>query len=226
MNREAGRNLIYCKDEARKVLIVEGKNDCHGIYQIASQHGLQDLFGIWAGDSDDKALKRFSGLLVSTDAKPAVMGLVLDCDTRLSGAAPASQRRWDQVRARLEGSGYDIPITPSAEGTILAASEGRPRIGVWLMPSNAEPGMFEDFLLTLVPQRASTFARRVVQLARAKQCTSYKDAHFSKAVVHTYLAWQDEPGQPIGIAVKCGAFDSKGDAAHAFVKWLETLFKS
>jgi hypothetical protein len=30
---------MFCKEETPKVLIVEGKNDCHGVYQIAAQKG-------------------------------------------------------------------------------------------------------------------------------------------------------------------------------------------
>jgi hypothetical protein len=40
-----------------------------------------------------------------------------------------------------------------------------------------------------------------VKCARRRKVTQFKDVHLSKAEIYTYLAWQDEPGKPFGIAI-------------------------
>jgi hypothetical protein len=206
-----------CKDKTQNILVVEGKDDCHSIYQIAARSGLAP-FGIWEGESDTGALQRFGGLLVSSNAGPKILGIVLDCD---AGVSP----RWNQVRERLRAVSYDIPSAPSPSGTIIEGPPGYPRIGIWLMPDNQNEGMFEDFLLTLVPAPALAFAQQTTRTARVHGHATYKQIHESKAVAHTYLAWQDEPGKPFGIGIKAGMFDLENPMAGSFVGWLRDLFQ-
>ncbi|SEA57218.1 hypothetical protein SAMN05216455_10910 [Segatella bryantii] len=53
---------------------------------------------------------------------------------------------------------------------------------------------------------------------------NYKKVHKSKARVHTYLAWQDEPGLPLGIAVTKKIFNPESSNAKVLVDWLKRLF--
>jgi len=55
--------------------------------------------------------------------------------------------------------------------------------------------------------------------------TSFIDNHHSKAVVHTFLAWQDEPGMPLGQAITAKALDGNKPLAHNFSEFLKNLFK-
>lgn len=47
---------------------------------------------------------------------------------------------------------------------------------------------------------------------------------FSKAVIHTYLAWQDEPDRPLGQAITKQALRPQTDIAVRFTDWLKALF--
>jgi hypothetical protein len=118
-----------------------------------------------------------------------------------------------------------VPTAPDPRGTIIEGPEGYPRIGAWLMPNNQTEGMFEDYLLPLIPVAALIFARETARMARTQGHGSYKEIHESKAVAHTYLAWQDEPGKPLGIAIKAGMFDLDSPRANDFIEWLRNLFQ-
>ena len=53
----------------------------------------------------------------------------------------------------------------------------------------------------------------------------YKDAHLSKAVIRTYMAWQDPPDvQYLGLAIQRGVFANIEAECKQFVQWLDRLF--
>ena len=62
-----------------------------------------------------------------------------------------------------------IPEEPAPDGTVVTQS-GKPRIGVWLMPDNRVPGMLEDFVEFLVPEKDPLLscAKEAVDLIPAK----------------------------------------------------------
>ena len=45
-----------------------------------------------------------------------------------------------------------------------------------------------------------------------------------KAILHTWLAWQKEPGRPYGVAIKARYFGATSAAADQFVAWFERVF--
>jgi hypothetical protein len=215
----------YCQDEGQRILVVEGKDDCHGIYQFADRCGLTGRFGIWAANSDGKALARFGGLFAAND-RPDALGLVIDCDPSGAEDGLGLMRRWQQIESRVKEFGYTLPKKPVQSGTIIESPlpGSLPRIGVWIMPDNEMDGMFEDFLISLVAPATSQYVRTVVQKARADGHADYNPLHESKAVAHTILAWKDEPGRPLGLGMKMGAFDTNNPLAQAFKDWLADLF--
>ena len=46
----------------------------------------------------------------------------------------------------------------------------------------------------------------------------------SKALIHTWLAWQEDPGTPLGLAVTKRYLDGDHALAQQFVQWLLRLF--
>ena len=45
-----------------------------------------------------------------------------------------------------------------------------------------------------------------------------------KATLHTWLAWQKEPGLPYGTAIKAKYFGNNSPVAMDFVSWFKILF--
>jgi len=225
MNSQASSISVNCKARTPHLLVVEGKNDCHVISHLAAQHGLETAFGIWQGDNDDAAIDGFAGFLEASGKRPTILGIVLDCDSSEGGHEAASQRRWAQVGRTLASYPYQLPTIPPQRGAILDQIEGYPRVGIWLMPDNQSEGMLEDFLLRLAPLDAVAFARECAQAAKARSFGDYQVVHESKAVAHTYLAWQDEPGRPLGSGIRQRSFDANSPAAKDFIQWLKDLFQ-
>lgn len=92
------------------------------------------------------------------------------------------------------------------------------------MPDNNADGMLEDFCRTLVDESKMAFADECVDKAKQQGIATFIDNHRSKAVIHTFLAWQDEPGMPLGQAITARALDGSQATAQQFVGFLKRLF--
>jgi hypothetical protein len=208
-----------CKYEGSSVLLVEGKNDCHVIGHLWSKHAASMPFKLYACGSDDQVLKRLNALIPAEGTQRVGVVLDVDIDTGLAN-------RWRSIRDKLAKYPYALPASPDPSGTIIKAQDVYPRVGVWLMPNNREIGMIEDFCLEMIEEKALGVAHAAVQNAKTAGVCTFKDVHHSKAVVHTYLAWQHEPGYPLGQAIKSKALRHDTETAGAFINWLNLLFNS
>jgi hypothetical protein len=92
------------------------------------------------------------------------------------------------------------------------------------MPDNALPGMLEDSLSFLVPAGDLLFepAKRGVGEIPAEE-RRFIDADLTQARIHTWLAWQEVPGRPLGQAITKGYFESAGPHVQALLGWLTRL---
>lgn len=206
-----------CKHTGKKVLLVEGKNDCHVINALCEAHGVPETFGLHNCENDDSVLKRLNALMYPTDT-PETIGVVLDVDDR------TVESRWQQIQEKIKLLGYDFPEYPNPAGTILPLNGDKPKLGIWLMPNNQNPGMLEDFLMPLANAESISFAAESVNTAEERGITTFKDVHRSKAIIHTYLAWQDEPGKPLGQSITSHVLNPEVNIARLFTAWLTKLF--
>jgi hypothetical protein len=122
-----------------------------------------------------------------------------------------------------EGYG-DLPHDLDVEGTVILQPD-RPRFGLWIMPDNAAPGMLEDFAASLVPAGDFlwTHADAVLSGIPAEH-RRFREVERSKAHIHTWLAWQEGPGSPMGQAITKGDLDATAHPARRFAAWLRRLF--
>jgi hypothetical protein len=204
-----------CKHEGRSVLLVEGVNDCHVVLALCGTHKVPETFGLYQCGGKGRVLKRLNALIVAPD-QPYAIGAVLDADADL-------EDEWRSVRAKLRDHSYRFPNSPNVDGTILE-EPGLPRVGLWLMPDNQTPGMLEDFCIQMIKGTGHQQAEAAVSTAQAAGVCTFKPDHLSKAIVHTYLAWQDEPGRPLGQAITSRTLRPDTETAKAFVAWLTRLF--
>jgi len=158
------------------------------------------------------------------------LGIVVDADhSQATDPDDGFLKRWVQLKETLTNLGYtDVPDQPDRNGTIVGLNqEERPRVGVWMMPDNQSPGKLEDFVRRLVRSGDEGLWEHAVQAAL--EATS-KGAKFAakdqpKAQIHTFLAWQDVPGVPMGLAITKQYLDAKSPEAKIFVGWLCRLFE-
>jgi len=205
-----------CKQDTDKVLLVEGVNDCHVVLALRKAHNVPETFGIYECGSNVDVLKRLNALIIRPNP-PQVIGVMLDADTSLEG-------RWQSIKTKLQHYSYTLPNKPDADGTVVETSSDKPKLGFWLMPNNQDSGMLEDFCAELAEPASLAFARECVEQAQERKVTTFKAVHLSKAVIHTYLAWQDEPGYPLGKSITSQALRPHTDVAVRFTNWLTRLF--
>ena len=99
------------------------------------------------------------------------------------------------------------------------------RRGVWIMPDNKANGILEDFLRFLAPQESELFQHAESSVKdippEERRFASTADA---KALIHTWLAWQKEPGKPLGTAITAHFLDPNVPQVDQLVDWLNRLF--
>jgi len=117
-----------------------------------------------------------------------------------------------------------LPTQPDKQGTIHPNVSKYPCVGIWLMPNNQDTGMLEDFLKKLALPDTLATAQSCVKCAHRRKVTHFKEVHLSKAEIYTYLAWQDEPGKPFGIAITAHTLQPDTEIASIFIEWLKRLF--
>ncbi|GAB4443558.1 MAG: hypothetical protein Fur0044_39860 [Anaerolineae bacterium] len=218
------------KSNKNSHLLVEGKNDQHVIWALCEMHQVPETFDVIVpGAVDDVENGKIKGggigaLLEDIPIRlkePGLqsLGIIIDADEDV-------QARWNSIRDRLQRVGYEVPAQPVQNGFILALPN-RPQVGLWVMPDNQLPGMLEDFVSHLIPpkDRLKPIAEKTLQSIEKKKLNLYR-SHRSKALIHTWLAWQEMPGMPIGQAITAQVLLHNQPLANRFVDWLRNLFES
>lgn len=206
---------------ARQVLMVEGADDEHVIKHICSARSLGKIEEIKSYGGIEPLIEGIDVRLKESDIE--TVGIVVDADAD-------ARARWDAVANRLRKAGYhDVPTDLPPEGLVLDAPSRTllPRIGVWLMPDNRVSGILEDFLAFLVPDGDELFVYiRKCMDDLAPQLCRFSSVKKPKALIHSWLAYQDDPGRPLGQAISARYLDPSIKHADIFAEWLRRLFFS
>ena len=199
------------------VLLVEGPDDFHFTIAFLNQHGMFERIRCQDSEGIDRLLKNLPQWLKPSALKR--LGIVVDADNL------DKVDHWAAIRNLLLKSDYNnVPETPAVDGTIVTHNV-RPAVGVWLMPDNQSSGMLEDFVSFLIPDGETLWSRAVNAVEQIPQEERlFPTQHEIKAQVHTWLAWQEEPGMPMGRSVTKGRLDMNAPNAMTFVNWLRRLF--
>lgn len=212
--------LLQVPEKSPHRLLVEGKDDLHTIVHLLRRHGLNydepapSLPYIHSTDGYSELLK---ALPVAAKSYKR-LGVVVDADLD-----PAS--RWTEIVNSLKGVGVKVADEPVREGEIASGLIADWRIGVWVMPDNTSGGGLETFLGRLVPANDRCWPHADASTREAKRLDAkFPDKYFEKARIHSWLAWQEEPGQPYGTAITSACFRTDTAEAKAFVSWFQRLF--
>lgn len=219
----------------RLVMLVEGPDDYHVLQHLLTAHGVDQQIS-YRLDNFRPAPQRPSNEIVFK-AREGVQNVLdylsqqlkitgeLDCIGVVVDADLDIAARWQSLRNILTNSGYaGVPTKPGAGGTIVEHEE-KPRVGIWIMPDNTLPGKVEDFVALLVPPDDSLWKRaelNVQQIPEAER--RFIENAFIKAHIHTWLAWQEYPGLPMGQAITRRYLNSNAPHALQLLDWLRRLF--
>lgn len=230
------------KDQAKKrdhprLLLVEGATEQRFIPELI-ERGIGEGFSWKTGeevrvyihvmDGLDRKLGKLKGTvgaeLRATNRE--ALGLILDADDSV-------EKRWRKVRERVlddveQLDPNDIPEAPPANGFIadvdLGAPKGPQRLGVWIMPDNQRSGMLETLARDLIGDSAlHGHAQQACEEAK-RHGARFKKVHEEKAIVHTWLAWQDPPDCQLHQAIQQQMLDPALPAGRMFIDWFRKLF--
>ena len=207
----------------RRRLLVEGDTDKRVIPYLMERNGVE-----WPKDVPVK-IEASGGInnilaprVIEVELfEPGLeaLGVIVDADDDAAD-------RWRAIRDRCRSEFDDLPTDIPAGGLITLHEATGVRFGVWIMPDNQYRGMLEDFLIRLMPAESGAL------LELARECVAhasnsgapFKEAHRTKAEIHTWLAWQDEPGKQLHEAVHHRVLDPQRPESQPFVKWFRALF--
>jgi hypothetical protein len=200
-----------------RVLLVEGRDDREVVYQFCNRRGIDNR-----NCFDVEACEGYEGLRaripIELKADRDTIGILVDADAHLAD-------RWRSLHDILAPHyGARMPEQPVPGGLILESQElWQKRCGVWIMPDNAQSGMLEDFLLALIPETDALLAHARHTVASLPE-QPFIPEHRAKAEVHTWLAWQREPGTPLGLALERQYLDADHILARQLHDWLLRLY--
>ena len=204
----------------KKVLLVEGINDKHVINNLLKAHDLEGLITIRDKEGISNIL---ATLKTEVDANQDFLGIVVDANSSLDS-------RWQSLVDRLKDGeiGYqEVSAKPVESGLILDRQGFLPKLGVWVMPNNKLVGKIENFIRLLVAEEKENLwqiVEKAVSEIPAEE-KLFADKDIIKAQVHTFLAWQDEPGRPMGESITRRYFRIDAPEALNFVQWIRRLFE-
>jgi hypothetical protein len=219
----------------RQQLLVEGQDDQQVVWHLCEQHRLRENFDVVRPGTDDESggiELLIEELLQDIPVRLRqgalnTLGIMVDADSD-------PQRQWERLRHVIPAPiGAAMPAQPVLGGWVgdeFRLFDTPVRVGVWLMPDGKSGGMLEDFAASLVQEndalldKARAVLDEVEQIAEAES-QRYAAAHRPKALIHTWLAWQRNPGRPMGTAIKAGYLRYDSPAALALVAWLRRLFE-
>jgi hypothetical protein len=194
-------------------LLVEGPDDKHVIsHLLLARYRGYERIKVTDHGGIEPLLEELSVFLKGTEN----FGIVLDANDSINN-------RWDAVRNRAIQAGYTVSATPEPAGTVITTN-AKPRFGVWIMPDNQMPGMLEDFVGRLVPEGDGLWpmADEVVKNIPEER-RRFRPKALLKAIVHTWLAWQEEPGTPMGAAINQRYLRNDSELADRFIAWVARL---
>jgi len=202
-------------------LIFEGTDDKHVVKNLLHNHHyngerLSEIFNdLKVKEGIDNLISTLTEELKATDL--GVLGVVLDADTNLAN-------QWASVTRVLNAHGcQNIPPVPSPNGTIVVTRDGK-KIGIWVMPDNQQSGALEDFVGSMIACGDDLWDKAqadVINIPGSKR--RFRQTYLSKAQVHTWLAWQEEPGTRMGETFKKKYLDPNCQPAIVFVDWIKRL---
>ena len=199
-----------------KQLLVEGKNELHVFSALCMKFNVPETFDIKSADGIDKLFMQVSPVLKRSDLE--TLGIVIDADYENNG-------KWGSLSDKLRSHGYIIPDYIPQQGLIIT-QEGLPKLSVWIMPDNQSRGMLEDFVNLLLPENDKLYPIVIDSLRKVKDqgLQLFIDNHHSKALIHTWLAWQQTPGLPMGTAITSNFLNIENECCNAFIDWINCSF--
>ena len=121
---------------------------------------------------------------------------------------------------------FKIEMADFKDNGLIIKPKSEPKFGVWIWPDNQKNGILEDLYLDLVQDEDLLLeeSKKVIENIKNIEPWRFKPQHKSKAIVHTWLAWQINPGSPIGSSLKRSTININRPVISNFKFWLQRLY--
>lgn len=222
--------------ENERVLLVEGVGDLHAVRNLLFKHQvpihldgdgtdpLDCMFEIREANGRDNLPEVMDGFLDLSDVE--TFGVIADADEN-------AETTWQSILKRLHQHLAETTV-PRLEvedrqdgwiGEVRDAFDDPVRVGVWVMPDNERSGALEEFVGRLINENDVLWphAQEVVETLPERR---FRDVDVAKAAMHTWLAWQKPPREPMGRAISASEIPigHESPLALRFVDWIRRLF--
>lgn len=196
-----------------RILLVEGLNDKHVVWQVCNRHPVLPDFYIQERNGVNAVLDSIGSELIVPGRQ--ALGILVDADD-------SPQSRWDEITYQLREEGISLPSSLSWDGMIIA--DENPRVGVWMMPDNQATGELEDFVSQMIPAGDPVWPLAQQYIAGIPpSARKFAAGKTLRAQLHSWLAAREDPRQ-IGLAIRARDLAIDGELCQKFVTWLTRLF--
>lgn len=229
--------------EHRNVLLVEGQDDLHVVLHLykKTHHGerlVPEVFCIRDMGGDTSLL---AGMNNEIRGDRDIVGVIIDADRDDESSQPADAvaARWKEVADKLEEIGIAVPperadgivIPGKPDGALRLAGIGiPPRVGVWVMPDNEQPGELEDFIDRMIPSdaKARLLAKDYIdgaltEISLDDDIERLREGKRLRGELHAWLATRRRP-RHLGAAIGAAYLNTDGELCQCFTAWLRRLF--
>jgi hypothetical protein len=205
------------KEKHNQKLLLEGNDDQHVIWALCEKYSITESFDVIDCEGITKLIDQIPIRFKQSNIE--TVGIIIDADANL-------KNRWTSLKSTLELLGFVLPIEIPIEG--LISKNNDVTIGVWIMPNNNLNGMLEDFISFLVPKndKLLPIITSTLNDIEAKKLNSYPLIHKSKAIIHTWLSWQEDPGTPMGLSITKRYLNTNVQTCDKLMNWLNNLFNA
>jgi hypothetical protein len=204
------------REKHNKKLLVEGNDDQHVIWALCEKFNIRETFDVIDCRGVEKLYDELQVRFKQSDIE--TIGVVIDADTSLD-------KRWICIKKILSHQGFSVPDVLPKTGLILSNTNGI-KVGVWIMPDNNLNGMLEDFISFLIPRddKLLPIVQTTLNEIEDKKLNKYPLSHKSKATIHSWLAYQENPGTPIGLSITKKYLTTDEETCAVLIQWLRELF--
>lgn len=199
-----------------KQLLVEGNDDLHVLMALCQKFTIKQNFEIIDCKGIDKLLLQIPVRLKQSGIE--TLAIIIDADTDI-------KKRWDSLKSTFLNQEINLPNEIPTEGLIHQTHYLT--IGIWIMPNNNLNGMLEDFVTFLIPREDELLpiANQTLDLIERGNLNNYILIHKTKALIHSWLSWQEDPGVPMGLAITKRFLIAENEICNDLISWLKNTFQ-
>ncbi len=204
------------KEKFSNKLLVEGNDDQHVIWALCNKFNVPETFDVIDCESINNLTLQIPVRFKQTGIN--TLGIMVDADREI-------KNRWASLKGLLSAQGFKVPDDLPSTGLVLI-NDNNKKVGVWIMPNNNLNGMIEDFISFLVPKddKLLPIVHATLDDIEKQKLNKYPSIHKSKAAIHSWLSWQEDPGTPMGLGITKRYLATDDETCLLLIQWLNELF--